>query len=153
MEVAMLRASRSLVLHYGSILLVNSTAAAFSTMMGGIIRDIYYHSEHRNVPILCFSGAVLLGTGLGRLIPGFINYGAKWHWIHYSQAIAFAVLLTSVLFFFFEEARGSVPLSQQAKSLNKAYDTLEKADYCGVVFGSGNDFEEKQQARRIRWKV
>lgn len=120
-------------------------------MVGGVISDIY-HAEHRNVPMSCFSGAVLFGTGLGPLIPGFIDYRANWRWIHYSQAIASAVL-TLVLFVFLNETRGSVLLSRKAKALNKYYDTLEDAGYVGVIFCSDDDFKEKQQARRIRWKA
>ncbi|KAE8324956.1 major facilitator superfamily domain-containing protein [Aspergillus sergii] len=125
--------------------------STFSTMVGGVISDIY-HAEHRNVPMSCFSGAVLFGTGLGPLIPGFIDYRANWRWIHYSQAIASAVLML-VLFVFLNETRGSVLLSRKAKALNKYYDTLESAGYVGVVFCSDDDFKEKQQVRRIRWKV
>ncbi|QMW41533.1 hypothetical protein G4B11_004857 [Aspergillus flavus] len=125
--------------------------STFSTMVGGVISDIY-HAEHRNVPMSCFSGAVLFGTGLGPLIPGFIDYRANWRWIHYSQAIASAVLML-VLFVFLNETRGSVLLSRKAKALNKYYDTLESAGYVGVVFCSDDDFMEKQQVRRIRWKV
>ncbi|KAE8399272.1 major facilitator superfamily domain-containing protein [Aspergillus pseudonomiae] len=123
----------------------------FSTMVGGVISDIY-HAEHRNVPMSCFSGAVLFGTGLGPLIPGFIDYHANWRWIHYSQAIASAVLMI-VLFVFLNETRGSVLLSRKAKALNKYYDALESAGYVGVVFCSDNDIKGKQQPRRIRWKV
>ncbi|KAB8215298.1 major facilitator superfamily domain-containing protein [Aspergillus novoparasiticus] len=125
--------------------------STFSTMVGGVISDIY-HAEHRNVPMSCFSGAVLFGTGLGPLIPGFIDYRANWRWIHYSQAIASAVLML-VLFVFLNETRGSVLLSRKAKALNEYYDTLESAGYVGVVFCSDDDFNEKQQVRRIRWKV
>ncbi|KAE8320262.1 major facilitator superfamily domain-containing protein [Aspergillus transmontanensis] len=125
--------------------------STFSTMVGGVISDIY-HAEHRNVPMSCFSGAVLFGTGLGPLIPGFIDYRANWRWIHYSQAIASAVLML-VLFAFLNETRGSVLLSRKAKALNKYYGTLESAGYVGVVFCSDDEFKEKQQVRCIRWKV
>ncbi|KAB8239649.1 MFS transporter [Aspergillus alliaceus] len=125
--------------------------STFSTMVGGILSDIY-HTEHRNGPMSCFSGAVLFGTGLGPLIPGFIDYRANWRWIHYSQAIASAVLML-VLLFFLKETRGSVLLSRKAKALNKYYDTLEGAGYCGVVFSQGDDLKGMQQVRRIRWKV
>ncbi|KAB8249913.1 major facilitator superfamily domain-containing protein [Aspergillus flavus] len=124
--------------------------ARFFLGVGGC--DDIYHAEHRNVPMSCFSGAVLFGTGLGPLIPGFIDYRANWRWIHYSQAIASAVLML-VLFVFLNETRGSVLLSRKAKALNKYYDTLESAGYVGVVFCSDDDFMEKQQVRRIRWKV
>ncbi|KAE8152599.1 major facilitator superfamily domain-containing protein [Aspergillus avenaceus] len=124
--------------------------STFSTMVGGVISDIY-HAEHRNVPMSCFSGAVLFGTGLGPLIPSFIDYRANWRWIHYSQAITSAVLVI-VLFAFLKETRGSVLLSQKSKTLNKYYEALEGAGYYGVTFDPDH-VEEKQQIRRIRWKV
>ncbi|KAL5342829.1 major facilitator superfamily domain-containing protein [Aspergillus crustosus] len=124
--------------------------STFSTMVGGVISDIY-HAEDRNTPMSYFSGAVLFGTGLGPLISGFIQQRASWRWIYYSQAIAAAAFLL-ILFFFLKETRGSVLLSRKAKALNKYYDTLEEAGYYGVVFDS-NEFSEKQQIQRIRWKV
>ena len=41
--------------------------STFSTMIGGVISDIY-HAEDRNTPMVLFSGAVLFGTGLGPLV-------------------------------------------------------------------------------------
>jgi MFS family permease len=119
-------------------------------MVGGVISDIY-HAEDRNTPMSYFSGAVLFGTGLGPLLSGFIQQRAGWRWIYYSQAIAAAVFLL-ILFFFLKETRGSVLLSRKAKALNKYYDALEEAGYYGVIFDS-NEFPEKQQVQRIRWKV
>ncbi|PLB38670.1 MFS general substrate transporter [Aspergillus candidus] len=124
--------------------------STFSTMVGGVISDIY-HTEDRNAPMSCFSGAVLFGTGLGPLISGFIAKRASWRWVFYSQAIA-AALFLAILFFFLDETRGSVLLSRKAKALNQYYDALEDAGYHGVVFGA-EDPVEKQRVQRIRWKV
>ena len=124
--------------------------STFSTMVGGVISDIY-HTEDRNAPMSCFSGAVLFGTGLGPLISGFIAKRSSWRWVFYSQAIAAAVFL-AILFFFLDETRGSVLLSRKAKVLNQYYDALEDAGYPGVVFGA-EDPVEKQLVQRIRWKV
>ncbi|KAK1142883.1 hypothetical protein N8T08_007317 [Aspergillus melleus] len=124
--------------------------STFSTMVGGIIADIY-HAEDRNAPMSYFSGAVLFGTGLGPLISGFIQQRANWRWIYYSQAIIAAGFLV-ILTFFLKETRGSVLLSRKAKVLNQYYDALEGAGYHGVIFNS-SDSVEKQQVRRIRWKV
>ncbi|KAI9042626.1 MFS general substrate transporter [Aspergillus affinis] len=124
--------------------------STFSTMVGGIIADIY-HAEDRNAPMSYFSGAVLFGTGLGPLISGFIQHRADWRWIYYSQAIVAAGFLV-VLTLLFKETRGSVLLSRKAKVLNQYYDALEAAGYHGVIFNS-SDSIEKQQVRRIRWKV
>ncbi|KAL4953649.1 major facilitator superfamily domain-containing protein [Aspergillus filifer] len=124
--------------------------STFSTMVGGVISDIY-HAEDRNAPMSYFAGSVLFGTGLGPLICGFIQAHVSWRWIYYSQAIAAAVFLL-ILWFFLKETRGSVLLSRKAKKLNKYYDALEEAGYYGVVFDS-NEFPERQNIQRIRWKV
>lgn len=119
-------------------------------MVGGVLSDIY-HAEDRNAPMSCFSGAVLFATGLGPLVTGFINNRAGWRWIYYSQAIAAAGFL-AIIFFFLKETRGSVLVSRKAKALNKYYEALENAGYYGVVF-SADDSTEKQEVKRIRWKV
>ncbi|PLB54619.1 MFS general substrate transporter [Aspergillus steynii IBT 23096] len=124
--------------------------STFSTMVGGIIADIY-HAEDRNAPMSYFSGAVLFGTGLGPLISGFIQHRADWRWIYYSQAIVAAGFLV-ILTLFLKETRGSVLLSRKAKVLNKYYDALENAGYHGVMFNS-SDSVEKHHVQRIRWKV
>ena len=41
--------------------------STFSTMVGGVISDIY-HTEDRNTPMALFSGAAFFGTGLGPLV-------------------------------------------------------------------------------------
>lgn len=124
--------------------------ATFSTMVGGVISDIYTAGD-RNAPMSCFSGAALFGTGLGPLVSGFIDMRANWRWIYYSQAIASAVFVV-VLFFLLKETRGSVLLSRKAKKLNRYYEKLEEAGYYGVEF-SASDSAEKTSKRRIRWKV
>lgn len=99
----------------------------------------------------CFSAAALFGTGLGPLVSGFIQKRVSWRWIYYSQAIASAVFVV-ILFVLLKETRGSVLLSRKAKILNRYYDKLEDAGYPGVVFISDPP-TEKEQIRRIRWKV
>jgi MFS family permease len=59
-------------------------AATFSTMVGGVVSDIY-HARDRNTPMALFSGAALLGTGLGPLVSGFIAQHTSWRWIFYVQ--------------------------------------------------------------------
>lgn len=136
--------------HMETLLTWFTITATFSTMVGGVISDIY-HAGDRNTPMSYFAGAVLFGTGLGPLISGFIQQRASWRWIYYSQAIAAAVFLI-ILYFFLKETRGSVLLSRKAKTLNKYYEALERTGYYGVVFDS-NELPKKQQVQRIRWKV
>ena len=124
--------------------------ATFSTMVGGVISDIY-HAHERNAPMSCFSGAALFGTGLGPLVSGFVEMRVSWRWIFYAEAIASAIFLL-LLLLLLKETRGSVLLSSKAKVLNRYYDKLEEAGYYGVVF-SAEDAVEKQQVQRIRWKV
>lgn len=99
----------------------------------------------------CFAGAALFGTGLGPLVSGFIHMRANWRWIYYSQAIVAAGFI-AILWFFLKETRGSVLVSRKARALNKYYESLEQAGYHGVIFRS-DDSAEKQEVRRIRWKV
>lgn len=47
--------------------LVGVGGSTFSTMVGGVIADIW-PKEERNTPMALFSGAVLLGTALGPLV-------------------------------------------------------------------------------------
>ena len=119
--------------------------STFSTMVGGIISDIY-HAQDRNAPMSCFSGAALFGTGLGPLVSGFIEMRVSWRWIFYSQAIAAAVFLVLMLVFL-QETRGSVLLSRKARALNRYYEQLEAAGCAGVVFA------DDDKPRRLRWKV
>lgn len=118
--------------------------STFSTMVGGIISDIY-NAQDRNAPMSCFSGAALFGTGLGPLVSGFIEMRVSWRWIFYSQAIAAAIFMI-LLLVFLQETRGSVLLSRKAKAINRYYEKLEAAGVSGVVFGD-------EKPRRIRWKV
>lgn len=127
------------------------TTATFSTMVGGVISDIY-HTQDRNAPMSAFSGGALFGTGLGPIVSGAIARHANWRWIYYSQAIASAGFL-AIIYFFLEETRGSVLLSRKAATLNRYYEELEQAGYYGVVFGAAETVEKQAGVRRIRWKV
>ncbi|OJI96608.1 hypothetical protein ASPVEDRAFT_23612 [Aspergillus versicolor CBS 583.65] len=120
-------------------------ASTFSTMVGGVISDIY-HAEDRNTPMALFAGAALFGTGLAPLISSVIVHHTSWRWVYWSHAIVSGVFVV-VIFFFFKETRGSVLLSRKAHTLNKYYDQLEAAGHFGVLIG------ENPNPRRIRWKV
>jgi multidrug resistance protein len=114
--------------------------SVFSTMVGGVIADLYV-KEERNTPMALYSGFVLAGTGAGPLIGSAISQrlgdkggsGARaaWRWVFWHQAIA-AVVLMVALTLFFKETRASVLLSRKAKALNKYYEQLEQAGYYGV---------------------
>jgi len=126
------------------------TSSVFSTMVGGVIADIY-HTKDRNTPMTLFTGGALFGTGLGPMIPSYIAYYVSWRWIFYSHTIVVAVLMV-LIYFFFKETRGSVLLSRKAKVLNKWYQAREDAGYYGVNMPVEGK-EGAVQNQRIRWKV
>lgn len=117
--------------------------ATFSTMVGGVISDIY-HAEDRNTPMCLFSAAALVGTGLAPLLYDAVVYHTTWRWIFYSHAIVSGAVVI-VMYFFFDETRGSVILSRKAQALNRYYEQLEEAGHHGVVSG--------EKVIRLRWKV
>ena len=123
--------------------------ATFSTMVGGVISDVY-QAEDRNTPMALFSASAMFGTGLGPMFSGFVVQNSSWRWVFYSQAIVSGALLVLVVVFF-KETRGSVLLSRKAKALNKYYEALEQAGYVGMDVTGPNG--EKIQGQRIRWKV
>lgn len=115
--------------------LVGVGGSVFSTMIGGVIADLW-EKEERNTPMALFSGSVLVGTGLGPLVTSVMVYrfgddGEKWKWVFWHQALMSGVLMV-VLVVFFKESRGSVVLSRRAKALNKWYEEREAAGYYGV---------------------
>ncbi|EMC94511.1 hypothetical protein BAUCODRAFT_35729 [Baudoinia panamericana UAMH 10762] len=131
--------------------LVGCAGSTFSTMVGGVVSDIY-HAEDRNTAMALFSGAALLGTGLGPLVSGFIAQHTTWRWVFYLQVVVDGVLMVFIVLFF-QETRGSVLLSRKAKAVNKWYEQLENAGYFGVMMPAGPGLEKKIAPQRIRWKV
>ena len=119
-------------------------ASVFSTMVGGVVADMF-EAHERNTPMALFTGAALFGTGLGPLVSGFIAQNVSWRWIFGVHALVVAVLIAIVVTFF-RETRGSVLLSRRARMLNQWYDECEKAGYGFLKFG-------EKESRRIRWKV
>lgn len=119
-------------------------------MVGGVISDIY-HAQDRNTPMALFSGSALFGTGLAPMISGAIITRTTWRWVFYSHAIVSAVFVV-MIYFFFNETRGSVLLSRKAAKLNQYYEQLEEAGHHGVILPNEEGSEEKC-IRRIRWKV
>ncbi|POS72986.1 hypothetical protein DHEL01_v208623 [Diaporthe helianthi] len=115
--------------------LVGVGGSVFSTMIGGIIADLW-HKEGRNTPMAVFSGSVLVGTGLGPLVASVMTSrladdGDAWRWVFWHQAIAGSVLVALIVVLF-KESRGSIVLSRKARALNKWYEAREKAGYYGV---------------------
>lgn len=124
-------------------------SSVFSTMVGGVISDLY-HAEERNTPMTLFSGAALFGTGLGPLVSGFITQNAHWRWVFWVQVMTVG-LLVSAMILFFKETRGSILLSRKAECLNHWYEKREKGGY--VRFEMQGADGRTKEIRRIRWKV
>ncbi|KAH8165230.1 hypothetical protein CIB48_g3031 [Xylaria polymorpha] len=109
--------------------------SVFSTMVGGVISDLY-DKEARNTPMALFSGAVLVGTGLGPLVSSAIVEASgpdsqTWKWVFWHQVIVDFLLMIAVVTLF-KESRGSVVLSRKAMALNKWYEELEERGFVGV---------------------
>jgi multidrug resistance protein len=124
--------------------------STFSTMVGGVVSDLY-HTKDRNTPMALFSGAALIGTGLGPFICGFIAQHSTWRWMFWMQTIMDGTLMVVVIICF-KETRGSVLLSRKATALNAYYAAREEAGYVGVNMPSGKEPGTKAP-QRIRWKV
>lgn len=142
---------------YGGMLvsrfLAGCCSSTFSTMVGGVVSDIY-HAEDRNTAMAMFSGAALFGTGLGPTISGVVAYHTTWRWIFYLQVITCGVMMILVAVFF-KETRGSVLLSMKAGKLNKWMEKLESEGYYGFMMpvSDSTAIDAKRAPQRIRWKV
>ena len=129
---------------------VGCGSSVFSTMVGGVVSDLY-HAEDRNTPMALFSGGALFGTGLGPLVSGFVAQNTNWRWVFWIQVITCGILITAVTLFF-RETRGSILLSRKARALNTWYDEREAAGYYGVDM-SASPGSDRIESQRIRWKV
>ncbi|KAF1913786.1 major facilitator superfamily domain-containing protein [Ampelomyces quisqualis] len=129
--------------------------STFSTMVGGVVSDIY-HTEDRNTPMALFSGFALFGTGFGPMVSGFVAQNTTWRWIFYMQAIADG-LMVALIIIIFKETRGSVLLSHKAKALNKYYEAREAAGYFDFNVPNPTPLSDKSPqpliSQRIRYKV
>ena len=130
---------------------VGCGSSVFSTMVGGVVSDLY-HAHDRNTPMALFSGGVLFGTGLGPLVSGFIAQNTDWRWVFWVQVITNGILILAVTIFF-KETRGSILLSRKAQCLNKWYEEREQLGYFGFEIPVGEPGSEKTAFQRIRWKV
>lgn len=102
------------------------TCSVFSTVVGGVISDIYA-TKDRNTPMAIFSGVAIGGVGVGPMVSGVIVEHLSWRWIYYVQTLSCG-LVVCALFLFFPETRGSVLLSRKAKTLNDWYDAVDAAN-------------------------
>ncbi|KAI2636179.1 MFS general substrate transporter [Xylaria nigripes] len=115
--------------------LAGISCSVFSTVVGGVMSDIYV-SKERNTAMAIFTGAALLGCAVGPLISGVIIEHLSWRWIYYVQTISCGLVVLA-LFAFFPETRGSVLLSRKAVALNAWAESV----------GASHPFG------RVRWKV
>ncbi|MCJ1312610.1 hypothetical protein MMC25_006285 [Agyrium rufum] len=153
--------TRSYVGMLVSRFLVGVGGSTFSTMVGGVVSDIY-HAKERNTPMAIFAGGALFGTGLGPLVSGFVAQRYGWRWIFWVQVLMDLVVMVAVLLLF-KETRGSVLLSRKAKRLNQWYEEREKVGMWGfeMPLDDGERSGEKSfesgfrrtERQRIRWKV
>jgi len=139
--------------------IVGAGASVFSTMVGGVIADMW-DKEGRNTPMALFSGSVLAGTGAGPLVAAVmtkrLDYGpdgaaAPWKWIFWHQVIMSAALMVPLVIWF-KESRGSVVLSRKAKKLNSWYEELESKGYYGLWItegGSSSDSSAQQSSYSV----
>lgn len=114
---------------------VGAGASVFSSVVGGVIADLWDKSE-RNTPMALFSGSVLAGTGAGPLVgTAFMKTLGQttiaWKWTFWHQVILDGVLLI-FLIFLFKESRASVLLTRKAKKLNQWYEELESNGIYGM---------------------
>ncbi|KAI4097563.1 MAG: hypothetical protein LQ344_000296 [Seirophora lacunosa] len=123
--------------------------STFSTMVGGVVSDIYQEQD-RNKPMALFAGAALFGTGLGPLCSGFIAQRLLWRWVFYVQVMTSGFLIVLVAAFF-KETRGSVLLSKRARLLNDWYEARERDGLVG--FEMSTESGPQKESQRIRWKV
>lgn len=147
--------------------LAGLSCSVFSTVVGGVISDIYV-AEDRNTAMAIFTGAALSGTGVGPMVSGIITAHLSWRWIFYLQTITCGLVVVA-LFLFFPETRGSVLLSRKARVLNMWYEEVERACYDQLAAGNvasddavaekdtidqGDGQEQSQTtAGAVRWKV
>lgn len=125
-------------------------SSTYSTLVGGVISDIYRPWE-RNVPMAIFSAGALAGIGLGPLVCGFIGEFSTWRWVFWHQVIANAVLVGCFMCFV-PETRESILLRRECDRLNKWAQELERGD---LVCFDVSQVENRghQIVRTVRWTI
>ncbi|KZF26936.1 MFS general substrate transporter [Xylona heveae TC161] len=118
-------------------------SSTFSTMVGGIVADIYRVDE-RNTAMAIFAGAAFFGTGLGPLVSGIIAFHLQWRWVFYVQAISCGSL-TLISAIFFQETRENVLLSRNARALNQWYAKCQTLGMRGLNVDG--------QLQQVQWSI
>jgi MFS family permease len=129
------------------------SCSVFSTMVGGVISDIYIAKE-RNTAMAIFSGAAIAGSGIGPMVSSIISQHLSWRWIYYVQTISCSIVVAA-LFVAFPETRGSVLLSRRASLLNGWYERIEQeaSNYLDHATTSYPKPSHIRDAKLLRWKV
>ncbi|KAF9874453.1 hypothetical protein CkaCkLH20_08016 [Colletotrichum karsti] len=123
-------------------------SSTYSSMIGGVISDIYEPNE-RNSPMAVFSGGALFGTGLGPLFCGFIVQYTNWRWIFWVQVIVNTVTVVAFLIFL-PETRANVLLRRKAEALNRWYsENGEAVSGFQVRATQGGDV----MSRAVKWHL
>ncbi|KAK1987709.1 major facilitator superfamily domain-containing protein [Colletotrichum cereale] len=105
-----------------SRLVTGNGAAVFATLTGGVVGDIF-HQENRNTPMALYSLTIMVGTGLGPMVSGFIVDSLDWRWIFYLQMITVGST-TLAISFFFDETRSNVVLRRKCAALNVHFEDI-----------------------------
>ncbi|KAF4965624.1 hypothetical protein FSARC_6611 [Fusarium sarcochroum] len=121
--------------------------STYSTLVGGIISDIYRPSE-RNTAMAIFSGGALFGIGFGPLVSGFIVDHTSWTWVFWIQVIVNAALI-AVFIIVVPETRESVWLARKAAYLNKWYQGSQPT----LVELSPTDRSPDTKICQVQWYV
>lgn len=122
-------------------------SSTFSTMIGGVITDIYQEHE-RDAPMSIFAGSAIFGIGFGSLIAGFITRYMTWRWIFWLQAIVNG-LLVALFAVCVGETRSSIVLQQKVDILNRWEHSAETDPE-----GKSTSLRHNAQRRpRIIWKT
>lgn len=129
--------------------LAGISCSVFSTVVGGVISDIYA-AEQRNTAMAIFAGTAFSGTGFGPMVSGIITDHLSWRWIYYLQTLTCSLVMLALLIWF-PETRGSVVLSRKARALNDWYDKV--GDSTGVRWKVKADEERASLPMILRTSV
>ncbi|KOS23327.1 putative drug/proton antiporter [Escovopsis weberi] len=126
--------------------------SVFSTVVGGVLADVYANHE-RNTPMALFAGSALVAAGAGPLVGAAMmkNLGSDtltWKWTFWLQTIGNGLLVIT-LFLFFPESRRSVILSKKARVLNRWYEKLENVGAYGVLISCGPSVPETSASSSV----